>query len=70
VINLEPASWGNPKRLAERIRANVTSGVAESREIRSNVEWQLSPRTGLADFYQRFDFKLFKDVARVWAPPR
>ncbi len=25
------------KRLADRIRANVTSGVAESREIRSNV---------------------------------
>ncbi|MES1183538.1 MAG: translocation/assembly module TamB domain-containing protein [Myxococcales bacterium] len=39
------------KRLAERIRANVTSGVAESREIRSNVEWQLSPRVSVEGSY-------------------
>ena len=39
------------KRLAERIRANVTSGVAESREIRSNVEWQLSPRVSIEGSY-------------------
>ncbi len=30
------------KRLSERIRATVTSGLAESREVRSNLEWQLS----------------------------
>jgi ribosomal protein S18 acetylase RimI-like enzyme len=30
----------------------------------------LTDGTGLADFYQRFDFKIFKDVARVWAPSR
>jgi translocation and assembly module TamB len=46
-----PASWGNPKRLAKRIRANVTSGVAESREIRFNVEWQLSPRVSVEGSY-------------------
>jgi translocation and assembly module TamB len=39
------------KRLAERIRANVTSGVAESREIRSNVEWQLSNRVSVEGSY-------------------
>ncbi len=39
------------KRLAERIRANVTSGLAESREIRSNVEWQLSPRVSVEGSY-------------------
>lgn len=39
------------KRLAERIRANVTSGVAESREVRSNVEWQLSPRVSVEGSY-------------------
>ncbi len=32
------------KRLAERIRANVTSGLSESREVRSNVELSLNPR--------------------------
>ncbi|MEI9941552.1 MAG: translocation/assembly module TamB domain-containing protein [Pseudomonadota bacterium] len=39
------------KRLSERIRANVTSGVADSREVRSNVEWQLSPRVSIEGSY-------------------
>ena len=39
------------KRLSKRIRANVTSGVADSREVRSNVEWQLSPRVSVEGSY-------------------
>jgi translocation and assembly module TamB len=39
------------KRLAKRIRANITSGVAESREIRSNLEWRLSPRVSVEGSY-------------------
>ncbi len=39
------------KRLAERIRANVTSGLADSREVRSNVEWRLSPRVSVEGSY-------------------
>ncbi|MBN1605207.1 MAG: translocation/assembly module TamB domain-containing protein [Polyangiaceae bacterium] len=39
------------KRLADRIRANVTSGLAESRELRSNVEWRLSPRVSVEGSY-------------------
>ncbi|MEZ4227343.1 MAG: translocation/assembly module TamB domain-containing protein [Polyangiaceae bacterium] len=39
------------KRLAERIRANVTSGLADSREIRSNLEWRLSPRVSVEGSY-------------------
>ncbi len=30
------------KRLTERIRAFVTSGLSESREVRSNLEWRLN----------------------------
>jgi GNAT superfamily N-acetyltransferase len=30
----------------------------------------LTAGIGLGDFYQQFDFKTFKDVARVWAPSR
>jgi hypothetical protein len=30
----------------------------------------LTAGKSLDDFYQRFDFKIFKDVARVWAPSR
>ena len=39
------------KRLARRIRANVTSGLADSREIRSNIEWRLSPRVSVEGSY-------------------
>jgi len=39
------------KRLTERVRANVTSGLAESREIRSNLEWRLSPRVSVEGSY-------------------
>lgn len=39
------------KRLSERIRAYVTSGLSESREVRSNLEWQLSPRLSVESSY-------------------
>ncbi len=39
------------KRLAERIRASVTTGVAESREVRSKLEWRLSPRLSVEGSY-------------------
>lgn len=39
------------KRLAERIRASVTSGLSDSREVRSNVEWRLSPRVSVEGSY-------------------
>ena len=39
------------KRLAERIRASVTTGVAESREVRSKLEWRLSQRLSIEGSY-------------------
>jgi translocation and assembly module TamB len=39
------------KRLADRIRATVTSGLAESREVRSNLEWQLNRRLSVETSY-------------------
>ena len=39
------------KRLADRIRANVTSGISESREVRSNVEVELSPGLSVEGSY-------------------
>lgn len=39
------------KRLSQRIRAYVTSGLSESREIRSNVQWRLSPRVSVEGSY-------------------
>jgi translocation and assembly module TamB len=39
------------KRLTERVRANVTTGIAESREVRSNVEWRLNNRVSVESSY-------------------
>ena len=39
------------KRLSDRLRANVTSGLSEAREVRSNVEWRLSPRVSVEGSY-------------------
>lgn len=39
------------KRLTERIRAFVTSGISESREVRSNLEWQLNPSVSVEGSY-------------------
>lgn len=39
------------KRLTSRVRANVTSGFSESREVRSNLEIRLSPRVSVEGSY-------------------
>jgi translocation and assembly module TamB len=39
------------KRLTDRVRANVTTGLAESREVRSNVEWRLNNRVSVESAY-------------------
>jgi translocation and assembly module TamB len=39
------------KRLTERVRANVTTGISESREVRSNVEWRLNNRVSVEGSY-------------------
>jgi translocation and assembly module TamB len=39
------------KRLSERIRAYVTSGISESREVRSNLEWRLKPGVSVEGSY-------------------
>jgi translocation and assembly module TamB len=39
------------KRLTNEVRANVTSGISDDREIRSNVEWKLTPRVSVQGSY-------------------
>jgi len=39
------------KRLAQRIRAYVTSGLTDQREVRSNLEWRLSPKVSVEGSY-------------------
>jgi translocation and assembly module TamB len=33
--------------MTERVRANVTSGLSDTREVRSNLEWQLTGASSL-----------------------
>jgi translocation and assembly module TamB len=39
------------KRVTDKLRANVTSGLSENREIRSNLEWRLTPRVSVQGSY-------------------
>jgi translocation and assembly module TamB len=39
------------KRVTDQVRANVTSGLSENREIRSNLEWKLTPRVSVQGSY-------------------
>lgn len=39
------------KRVTDRVRANVTSGLSESREVRSNLEWELTGNTSVLGSY-------------------
>ncbi|MBI4706123.1 MAG: translocation/assembly module TamB domain-containing protein [Deltaproteobacteria bacterium] len=39
------------KRITDNVRASVTSGLTENREVRSNVEWRLGRRLGVEGSY-------------------
>lgn len=39
------------KRVSERVRANVVTGLSENRDVRSNLEWRISPNTSILGNY-------------------
>lgn len=39
------------KRVTEQVRASVTSGLSDNREVRSNLEWRLTPKLSLQGSY-------------------
>jgi hypothetical protein len=54
------------RRMATECMRRVVRHVQQSRYVTVT----LTDGTALEHFYQRFDFKIFKVVARVWAPSR
>ncbi len=58
------------KRITERVRANVTSGLAENREVRSNVEWQLTPKTSVLGSYDNVNSVSSSAVGNLGADMR
>lgn len=49
------------KRVTDRVRANVTSGLSDSREVRSNIEWQLTGQTSVLGSYDNVN-----NVSNSW----
>ncbi|MCC6649235.1 MAG: translocation/assembly module TamB domain-containing protein [Polyangiaceae bacterium] len=43
------------KRLTPRLRANVVTGLTENRDVRSNLEWRLSPTTSVLGNYDNLN---------------
>jgi hypothetical protein len=39
------------KRIADRVRLNASTGLAESREFQTGVQWQLSDQTSMEAVY-------------------
>jgi len=58
------------KRLTDRVRANVTSGVSENREIRSNIEWQLTPKASVLGSYDNVNNVSSSSVGNLGADIR
>jgi translocation and assembly module TamB len=58
------------KRVTDRVRATVTSGLSENREMRSNVEWQLTPRTSVLGSYDNVNNVSSSSLGNVGADMR
>jgi translocation and assembly module TamB len=43
------------KRISTQVRANITTGLSENRDVRSNVEWQLTPKTSILGNYDNLN---------------
>jgi translocation and assembly module TamB len=43
------------KRISDRLRANVITGLSENRDVRSNIEWRLTPTTSILGNYDNLN---------------
>jgi translocation and assembly module TamB len=43
------------KRISDRLRANVSTGLSENRDVRSNIEWRLTPTTSILGNYDNLN---------------
>jgi translocation and assembly module TamB len=58
------------KRLTSEVRANVTSGLTEDREIRSSVEWKLTPRISVQGSYDNVNDAASSQLGNLGADVR
>ena len=58
------------KRVADRLRANVTTGLTENREVRSSLEWKLGRRTSLQGVYDNVNDVSSSSLGNVGADLR
>jgi len=53
------------KRITDDVRASVTTGLSEDRELRSNIEWRLSQRTSVLGSYDNVNDVSSSSVGNV-----
>jgi translocation and assembly module TamB len=58
------------KRVTDQLRANVTSGLLENREIRSNLEWKLTPRVSVQGSYDNVNDVSSSSLGNIGADVR
>jgi len=58
------------KRVTDQVRANVTTGLLENREIRSNLEWKLTPRVSVQGSYDNVNDVSSSSLGNIGADVR
>jgi translocation and assembly module TamB len=58
------------KRLTDRLRASVTTGLSEAREVRSSIEWKLNPRMSVQGSYDNANDVSSSSVGNIGADLR
>ncbi|WP_394846561.1 translocation/assembly module TamB [Pendulispora brunnea] len=53
------------KRITDDVRATVTTGLSEDRELRSNIEWRLSQRTSVLGSYDNVNDVSSPDIGNL-----
>jgi translocation and assembly module TamB len=55
------------KRISDRLRANIITGLSENRDVRSNVEWRITPNTSLLGNYDNLNDVTSKGLGNLGA---
>ena len=58
------------KRITDNVRATVTTGITENREVRSNVEWKLNRKMSVQGSYDNVNDVSSSAVGNVGADIR
>ena len=55
------------KRISDRLRANVVTGLTDNRDVRSNVEWRLNSNTSILGNYDNLSDVASRGLGNIGA---